>query len=287
MSSLAFDRFAVAPAARRASGRESLSRGATIRVLALDSRTGLRSAGKDAQIIGLADSRRTPHPTSPRKRGEESPGGTDLSDVDNMLLIGLTGSIGMGKSTTAQMFRDEGAPVCDSDELVHEIYRGPAAAEIERLFPGTVVAGAVDRSRLAERVVGDDKALERLEAIIHPLVIEARRKFIESHRNQGAKMVVLDVPLLFETGGDRDVDAVVVVSAAPEVQRARVLARPQMTQEKFGRLLARQIPDEEKRRRADFVVRTDEGLDFARNQVRAILAQLESRGASGADGAKP
>jgi dephospho-CoA kinase len=204
-----------------------------------------------------------------------------------MLLIGLTGSIGMGKSTTAQMFREEGAPVCDSDELVHEIYRSPAAAEIERQFPGTVVDGVVDRSRLARQVIGDEKALERLEAIIHPLVIEARRKFIESQREQGAEILVLDIPLLFETEGERDVDAVVVVSAAPDVQRERVLARLNMTEEKFNRLLARQTRDEEKRRRADFIVHTDKGLDFARNEVRAILAQLKSGAASGMRRAKP
>jgi dephospho-CoA kinase len=193
-----------------------------------------------------------------------------------MLLIGLTGSIGMGKSTTAQMFRDEGVPVSDSDEIVHDIYRSPAASEIERQFPGTVVAGVVDRSHLAQNVLGDAEALERLEAIIHPLVREARQKFIESCRKRGSKFVVLDIPLLFETGGDREVDVIIVVTAEPNVQRERVLARPSMTEEKFSRLLAKQMPDEEKRRRADFVIHTDRGLDFARDEVRAILAQLES-----------
>jgi dephospho-CoA kinase len=193
-----------------------------------------------------------------------------------MLRIGLTGSIGMGKTTTAQMFRDEGVPVSDSDEIVHEIYRSPAAAEIERNFPGTVISGAVDRVRLAKRVIGDPEALERLESVIHPLVREAREKFIEACRERGEKFVVLDIPLLFETGGDRDVDVIVVVSAGPDVQRERVLARPRMTKEKFEGLLAKQTPDAEKRRRADFIVHTDRGLDFARNEVRAILSQLQS-----------
>jgi dephospho-CoA kinase len=194
-----------------------------------------------------------------------------------MLLIGLTGSIGMGKTTTAQMFRDEGVAVSDSDELVHQIYRSPAAAEIERHFPGTVVDGVVDRERLARRVVGDAVALKELEDITHPLVREARAKFIESCRDRGEKFVVLDIPLLFETGGDREVDVIVVASAAPEVQRKRVLGRPNMTPEKFEKLLAKQTPDEEKRRRADFIVHTDRGFDFAREEVRAILKELETR----------
>jgi dephospho-CoA kinase len=197
--------------------------------------------------------------------------------LDKMLLIGLTGSIGMGKSTTAKMFRDEGVAVSDSDELVHEIYRSPASAAIERRFPGTVVDGVVDRKRLAGRVLGDAAALKDLEDIVHPLVLAARTKFVESCRRRDEKFVVLDIPLLFETGGDRDVDVVVVASAAPEVQRERVLARPDMTPEKFEKLLAKQIPDEEKRRRADFVVHTDKGFDFARDEVRAILKALETR----------
>lgn len=194
-----------------------------------------------------------------------------------MLLIGLTGSIGMGKTTTAQMFRDEGVAVSDSDELVHQIYRGPAAAKIERHFPGTVVDGVVDRERLARRVVADAAALKELEEITHPLVREARAKFIESCRERGEKFVVLDIPLLFETGGDREVDVIVVASAAPDIQRRRVLERPNMTKEKFEKLLAKQTPDEEKRRRADYIVHTDRGFDFAREEVRAILKELETR----------
>lgn len=194
-----------------------------------------------------------------------------------MLLIGLTGSIGMGKSTTARMFREEGVPVSDSDEIVHEIYKSPAAAAIERRFPGTVVDGVVDRKRLAACVIGDAAAMKDLEDIIHPLVREARAKFIEDCRRRKERFVVLDIPLLFETNGERDVDVVVVASAAPEIQRRRVLARPGMTAEKFEKLLAKQIPDEEKRRRADFIVHTDKGFDFARNEVRAILKALESR----------
>ncbi len=203
-----------------------------------------------------------------------------------MLLIGLTGSIGMGKSTTAQMFRDEGVAVSDSDELVHEIYSSPASAAIENRFPGTVVNGVVDRERLAKRVLGDADALKDLEEIIHPLVRDARAKFIETCRRKGEKFVVLDIPLLFETGGDLEVDVIVVVSAAADVQRARVLARPNMTEEKFAKLLAKQMPDAEKRRRADFIVHTDRGFDFARDEVRAILKSLESR-ASARSGDSP
>ncbi|MGA8172121.1 MAG: dephospho-CoA kinase [Methylocystis sp.] len=194
-----------------------------------------------------------------------------------MLLLGLTGSIGMGKSTTADMFRAEGAPVYDSDRLVHEIYRGPAALELERAFPGVTVDGVVDRERLSRAVLGDAEAMKRLEAIVHPLVWEGRRRFLEEETRRGAKIAVLDIPLLFETGADKDVDAIVVVSAPESVQRSRVLARPNMTQEKFRAILARQTPDAEKRRRADFIVHTDAGLDAARGEVRAILRTLGSR----------
>ncbi len=194
-----------------------------------------------------------------------------------MLLLGLTGSIGMGKSTTAEMFRAEGAPVYDSDRLVHEIYSGPAAVEIENAFPGVTVAGAVDRNRLAAHVLNNPEAMKRLEAIVHPLVWEGRRTFLDEQARLGAKIVVLDIPLLFETGADADVDATVVVSAPPAVQRARVLARPNMTPQKFAAILARQTTDEEKRRRADFIVHTDKGLDAARGEVRAILATLRAR----------
>jgi dephospho-CoA kinase len=194
-----------------------------------------------------------------------------------MLLLGLTGSIGMGKSTTADMFRAEGAPVYDSDRLVHEIYQGTAALEIERAFPGATVSGAVNRNRLASLVLGDAEAMKRLEAIVHPLVWEGRRRFLEEQARRGAKVAVLDIPLLFETGADKDVDAIVVVTAPKSVQRARVLARENMTEEKFESILARQTPDEEKRRRADFIVHTDAGLEAARGEVRAILKTLEAR----------
>jgi dephospho-CoA kinase len=194
-----------------------------------------------------------------------------------MLKIGLTGSIGMGKSTTADMFREAGAPVLDSDRIVHELYRGAAAAPIEAAFPGVVVDGAVDRGRLAERVLGDPAALERLEGIVHPLVWAARDAFLKEQEEKGARVVVYDVPLLFETGAEKSVDVVVVVSAPEDVQKARVLARPGMTEEKFAAILGKQVPDSQKRARADFVVRTDQGLDAARAQVQEILRILEAR----------
>lgn len=160
---------------------------------------------------------------------------------------------------------------------MHEIYRGPAALELERAFPGVTVDGVVDRERLSRAVLGDAEAMKRLEAIVHPLVWEGRRRFLEEETRRGAKIAVLDIPLLFETGADKDVDAIVVVSAPESVQRSRVLARPNMTQEKFRAILARQTPDAEKRRRADFIVHTDAGLDAARGEVRAILRTLGSR----------
>ncbi len=194
-----------------------------------------------------------------------------------MLLLGLTGSIGMGKSTTADMFRAEGAPVYDSDRLVHDIYNGPAAMEIERAFPGATADGVVDRNRLARFVLGDAEAMKRLEAIVHPLVWEGRRRFLDEQARKGVKIAVLDIPLLFETGADKDVDAIVVVSAPKSLQRARVLARANMTEQKFESILARQTPDEEKRRRADFIVHTDAGLEAARGEVRVILTTLQAR----------
>lgn len=194
-----------------------------------------------------------------------------------MLKIGLTGSIGMGKSTTAQMFRDAGAPVLDSDQIVHDLYRGAAVAPIEAAFPGVAVEGAVDRGRLAERVLGDPQALKRLEDIVHPLVWAARDQFLKDCEARGERIVVYDVPLLFETGAEKSVEVIVVVSAPEDVQSARVLARPGMTAEKFAAILAKQIPDAEKRARADFVVRTDQGLDAARAQVQDILRKLEER----------
>ncbi|MER9442580.1 dephospho-CoA kinase [Mesorhizobium sp. M0340] len=191
-----------------------------------------------------------------------------------MILLGLTGSIGMGKSTTAKMFAEAGVPVHDSDEAVHRLYAGKAAPLVEAAFPGTTRSGAVDRAALAERVLGDAPALKRLEAIIHPLVRADADAFLAENRAAGAPLAVLDIPLLFETGGGNRVDKVVVVTAPPEVQRARVLARPGMNEEKLASILARQVPDAEKRRRADFVIDTGQGFDAARAAVKAIIAEL-------------
>jgi dephospho-CoA kinase len=199
-----------------------------------------------------------------------------------MLIIGLTGSIGMGKSTTAEMFRAEGASVYDSDAAVHQIYSGPAAQEIEALFPGVVAEGVVDRKKLSERVLNDAAALKRLESVVHPLVWRARRAFLEDARQRGDAFAVLDIPLLFEIGDEKSVDVVVVASADAGTQKSRVLARPGMTAEKFAAILKRQLPDAEKRKRADFVVETDRGLDAARAQVQEILRKLKTRAATSA-----
>lgn len=191
-----------------------------------------------------------------------------------MFILGLTGSLGMGKSTTARFFAEEGVPVHDADAVVHRLYEGEAAAAIEAAFPGTTAVGKVDRNKLAARVLGDPTALKRLEAIVHPLVQAAEQRLIAEVRARGEKIAVLDIPLLFETGGEERVDAVVVVSAPSEVQQARVLERPGMTMDKLEAILARQMPDAEKRRRADFVVDTSQGFEAARAQVRAILATV-------------
>jgi dephospho-CoA kinase len=193
-----------------------------------------------------------------------------------MIVVGLTGSIGMGKSTTAQMFIDEGVPVYDSDAAVHALYAsgGAAVAPVEAAFPGVVVDGAIDRARLSAAVMGDSEALAVLESIVHPLVGAHRIGFFEDAQAQGADIVVLDIPLLYETGGEKKVDEVVVVSAPADVQRRRVLARPGMDKAKFEAILARQTPDAEKRARADFVIDTGQGLDVARDQVRDILTRL-------------
>jgi dephospho-CoA kinase len=195
-----------------------------------------------------------------------------------MIVVGLTGSIGMGKSTTAQMFEEEGVPVHDSDRAVHGLYAGKAAPFVEEAFPGTTVEGKVDRERLAARVLGDAAALKRLEAIVHPLVRAEADAFLQRARDSHAPIAVLDIPLLYETGGEGRVDRVVVVSAPAEIQRERVLARPGMTVEKFEAILAKQVPDAEKRRRADFVIDTGRGLDGAREQVRAIIGALAGKG---------
>jgi dephospho-CoA kinase len=191
--------------------------------------------------------------------------------------VGLTGSIGMGQSTTADMFRAEGVAVLDSDQLAHDLYTGPAAAESQRAFPGVVVNGVVDRARLAARVLDDSAALKRLEAIVHPMVWAARDALIEERKNQGDRIVVFDIPLLFETGAEKDFDVIVVVTAPEDVQKARVLARDGMTAEKFASILSKQTPDSEKRARADFVVHTDQGLDAAREEVRNIVKALDAR----------
>lgn len=191
-----------------------------------------------------------------------------------MIVLGLTGSIGMGKSTTAKMFAEAGVPVHDSDETVHRLYSGVAAPLVEAAFPGTTVAGVVDRAKLGARVLGDTAALKQLEAIVHPLVRADADAFLARHRTAGESIALLDIPLLFETGGRGRVDKVVVVTAPAEVQRQRVLARPGMTEEKLAAILAKQVPDEEKRRLADFVVDTGQGLDAARRAVDGIIAEL-------------
>jgi dephospho-CoA kinase len=192
-----------------------------------------------------------------------------------MVVLGLTGSLGMGKSTTARFFAEAGVPVFDADAAVHRLYAGEAAAAIEAAFPGTAGEHGVDRAKLAQAVVGDPAGLARLEAIIHPLVRREELRFIDEVDKAGAPVAVLDIPLLFETGRASLVDAVVVVSAPPEVQRARAFERPGMTEEKFGALLAKQMPDEEKRRRADFIVDSSRSYDSARTQVHAILRAAE------------
>lgn len=198
-----------------------------------------------------------------------------------MILLGLTGSAAMGKSATAKMFAEEGVPVFDADAAVHRIYAGEAAPLVEAEFPGVTVAGEIDRERLAARVFHDPAALRKLEAIVHPLVRKAQQKFREKTEKSGAPIALLDIPLLFETGGDARVDAVVVVTAPAEVQRARLLERPNMTEEKISAMLARQLPDSEKRRRADFLIDTSRGFDAARADVRAILRQLREHGVPG------
>jgi dephospho-CoA kinase len=193
-----------------------------------------------------------------------------------MVVIGLTGSLGMGKSTALRFFAEAGVPVYDADEAVHRLYAGEAAASIEAAFPGTTGEHGVDRARLAQAVLGDPAALARLEAIVHPLVRREEQRFLEAAEKAEARVAVLDIPLLFETGGDARVDAVVVVSAPPEMQRARAFERPGMTEDKFRALVAKQMPDEEKRRRADFVVDSSQNLDYARAQVHAILRAAET-----------
>ncbi len=194
-----------------------------------------------------------------------------------MLVLGLTGSIAMGKSTTARLFRACGVPVHDADAAVHALYGGAAVAPVEAAFPGVAVDGRIDRERLAARVVGDPEALARLESIVHPLVRAAEAEFLARAAAAGARRVVLDVPLLLETGGQARVDAVVVVTAPAEVQRERAMARPGMTEARLTAILARQMPDAEKRRRAHFLIDTSLGLEAARDAVAGILRAVAAQ----------
>ena len=188
-----------------------------------------------------------------------------------MIILGLTGSIGMGKSTTAKLFAEAGVPVYDADATVHLIYEGEAAPAIEAAFPGTTVDGKVDRTKLSAQVLHDAAAIRRLEQIVHPMLGAYHQKFLRDAEQSGAAVAVVDVPLLFETGGEKRVDAVVVVTTSPDIQRQRILARDNMTAEKLDAILARQLPDAEKRKRADFIVDTSDGLDPVRARIRDIL----------------
>ncbi len=196
-----------------------------------------------------------------------------------MIVLGLTGSAAMGKSATAKMFSDEGVPVFDADAAVHRLYEGAAVAPVEAAFPGVTVNGRIDRERLAAKVFNNPAALQQLESIIHPLVRAEQDRFRREAEASGAPIAVLDIPLLFETAGDRRTDAVVVVTAPAEVQRARLLERPGMTVEKIDAMLARQMPDAEKRKLADFLIDTSRGFDTARADVKKILNQIRRDGA--------
>ena len=194
-----------------------------------------------------------------------------------MIILGLTGSIGMGKTTAANMFADAGVPVYSADDAVHRLYAGRAAPLIEAAFPGTVSNGTVDRAKLSASVLGKPEALKRLESIIHPLVHEEEAGFLTQARADGADIALLDIPLLFETGGESRVDKVAVVSAPADIQRERVLARPGMTDEKFAAILARQMPDAEKRARADFIIDSSGDFEETRAQIKAIIAKLRGK----------
>ena len=207
------------------------------------------------------------HDMSPAK----NPAKNLAKNPDPPFVLCLTGSLGMGKSTAAKFFAELGVPVHDSDAVVHGLYEGDALPLIEREFPGTTSGGKVDRDKLAAMVLNDRAALDRLEAIIHPLVTASRQKFLAEAQARGASVVVVDIPLLFETRAQSQCDAVVVVSVPAEIQRRRALERPGMTEEKFVALLAKQMPDAEKRRRADFVVDSSQGFDHTRAQIRDIL----------------
>jgi len=193
-----------------------------------------------------------------------------------MFILGLTGSIGMGKSTTAAIFRDAGVPVHDSDAAVHALYRGAAAPLVEAAFPGTLRDGAIDRGLLGARVIHDQAALARLEAIVHPLVRAERVQFVAAAQAAGADLIVLDIPLLFETGCDSEVDAVLLVTAPEAVQKARIAERPGMTDAKLAAIIAKQMPDAEKRRRADLILDTSHGHDEAARQVRDLIGAIRA-----------
>ena len=191
-----------------------------------------------------------------------------------MIILGLTGSIGMGKSTTAKLFAEAGVPVYDADATVHHIYAGEAAPAVEAAFPGTTVNGKVDRAKLSARVVHDPAAMRQLEQIVHPMLVAHRQKFLEEAKRAGAPVVVMDVPLLLETGGEQAVDAVVVVTTSAENQRERIRARGTMGDDALEAILKRQMPDAEKRKRADYIVDTSHGLDPVRERIRDILADV-------------
>jgi len=195
-----------------------------------------------------------------------------------MIILGLTGSIGMGKSTTAKMFRDMGIPVHDADASVHTLYAGKAAPLIEQAFPGSSTDGVVDRTRLGRHVIGNPEAMKKLETIVHPLVAEAREAFLSSAKDNGETIVVLDIPLLFETGGDKYCDFIAVVTTTAEEQERRVLQRAGMTREKFEKILASQMPDAQKREKADFIIDTSQGLESARAQVEQVVMKLKDLG---------
>lgn len=193
-----------------------------------------------------------------------------------MIILGLTGSIGMGKSTTANMFRELGVPVHDADATVHDLYEGELVSPLEAEFPGVTKNGVIDRAILSKYVVGNEAAMKKLEALVHPAVQQREKAFLSQAKQEGAPIVVLDNPLLFEMGRSERVDKILVVTAPPNIQRDRVLARPDMTEDKFEQILARQMPDSEKRERSDFIVDTSLGMDAAKEAVLKIIAQLSS-----------
>ncbi|MEP3524297.1 MAG: dephospho-CoA kinase [Hyphomicrobiales bacterium] len=193
-----------------------------------------------------------------------------------MIILGLTGSIGMGKSTTAQMFRACGVPVYDADQTVHDLYEGELLPVLEAAFPGVTIEGKIDRQRLSAKVVGNSAAMKKLESIVHPAVRLKEHAFLKTHKEANTRLVILDIPLLFETGGDERVDKIIVVTAPASIQRERVLSRPDMTLEKFEKILSRQMQDGEKRERADFIIDTSLGMEAAHEAVVQIIETVKS-----------